>query len=78
MQLTVIANQTSRDYSFAKKCVNRAYVTHVSKLNRKSIVHKWYTSGDFQEAKWFLHNAFPQLVEGIDYKAMGLKWYWGL
>jgi len=37
-----------------------------------------YTSGAFQEAKMLLDNGCPELEEGIDYEAMGLKWYWGL
>jgi len=78
MRLTAIANQTSRDPGLAKRCLNRAYVNRLTKLNRKSKANKWYTSGDFQEAKKLLDNGCPQLEEGINYKAMGLKWYRGL
>jgi hypothetical protein len=78
MRLTAIANQTSRDPGLAKRCLNLAYVNRLTKLNRKSKANKWYTSGDFQEAKKLLDNDCPQLEEGIDYEAMGLKWYRGL
>jgi len=37
-----------------------------------------YTFGDFHEAKPLPENGYPQLQEGIDYEAMGLKWYRGL
>jgi len=46
----------------------------LTNLNRKLKVNKWYSSGDFQEAKKLLDNGCPQLEEGIDYEAMGLKW----
>jgi len=78
MRLTAIANQTSRDRGLANRCLNLAYVNRLTKLNRKSKANKWYTSGDFQEAKKFLDNGCPQLEEGINYEAMGLKWYRGL
>jgi hypothetical protein len=78
MRLTAIANQTSRDPGLAKRCLNLAYVNRLTKLNRKSKANKWYTSGDFEEAKKLLDNDCPQLEEGIDYEAMGLKWYRGL
>ena len=78
LRLAAIANQTSRDPELAKRCLNRAYVNRLTKLNRKSKANKWYTSGDFQEAKKLLDNGCPQLEEGIDYEAMGLKWYRGL
>jgi hypothetical protein len=78
MRLTAIASQTSRDPGPAKRYLNGAYVNRLTKLNRKSKVNKWYTSGDFQEAKKLLDNGCPQLEEGIDYEAMGLKWYRGL
>jgi hypothetical protein len=78
MRLTVIANQTSRDPGLAKRCLNLAYVNSLTKLNRKLKANKWYTAGDFQEAKKLLENDCPQLEEGMDYKAMGLNWYWGL
>jgi hypothetical protein len=51
MRLTAIANHTSRDPGLAKRYLNLAYVNHLTKLNRKSKVNKWYTSGNFQEAK---------------------------
>jgi len=75
MRLTVIANQTSRDPGLAKRCLNLAYVNRLTKLNHKSKANKWYTSGDFQEAKKLLDNGGPQLEEGINNEAMGLKWY---
>jgi len=78
MQLTAIANQTSSDRGLTKGCLNRAYVNCVTKLNRKSKANKSFTSGDFQEAKKLLDNDCPQLAEGIDYEAMGLKWDRGL
>jgi len=78
MRLTGIASQTSRDPGLAKKCLNHAYVNRLTKLNRKSKANKWYTPGDFQDAKKLLDNGCPQLEEGIDYEAMGLKWYRGL
>jgi len=78
MRLTPIANQTSKDPGLPKRCLNRAYLNHLTKLNRKSKANKWYTSGDFQEAKKLLDNDCPQLEEGIDYEAIGLKCYQGL
>jgi hypothetical protein len=51
MRLTAIANQTSRDPVLAKRCLNLAYVNRLTMLNHKSKENKWYTSGDFQEAK---------------------------
>jgi len=78
MQLTAIANQTSRDPGLAKRCLNLTYVNRLIKLNRKSKANKLYTSGDFQEAKKLLDNGCPQLEEGINYEARGLKWYRGL
>jgi hypothetical protein len=78
IRFTAIANETSRDPGLAKRCLNLAYVNRLTKLNRKSKANKWYTSGDFQEAKKLLHNGCPQLEEGINYEAMGLKWYRGL
>jgi len=62
----------------AKRCLNRTYVNCLIKLSQKSKANKWYISGDFQEAKKLLDNGYPRLVEGIDYKAMGFKWYRGL
>jgi len=41
-------------------------------------MHTWYTSSDFQEANKLLGNRCPQLEEGINSEAMGLKWYQGL
>jgi len=78
MRLTAIANQTSRDRGLAKRCLNLAYVNRLTKLNCKSKANKWYTSGDFQEAKKLLDNGCPQLEEGINYEAVGQKWYRGL
>jgi hypothetical protein len=75
MRLTAIANQTSRDPGLAKRCLNLAYVNRPTKQNRKSKVNKWYTSGDFPEPKKLLDNGCLQLEEGINYVAMGLKWY---
>ena len=78
MRLTAIASKISRDSGLAKRCLNRAYVNRLPKLNRKLKANKWYTSGDFQEATKLLDNGCPQLEEEIDYEAMGLKWYRGL
>jgi hypothetical protein len=78
MRLTAITNQTSRDPGLAKRCLNLAYVNRLTKLNPESKAIKWYTSGDFQKAKKLLDNGCPQLEEGINYEAMGLKWYRGL
>jgi len=78
MRLTAIANQTSRDPGLAKRCLNLAYVNRLTKLNPKSKANKWYSSGVFQQAKKLLDNGCPQLEEGINYRAMGLKWYRGL
>jgi len=75
MRLTAIANQTSRDPGLVKRCLNLAYVNRLPKLNCKSNANKWYTSGDFQEAEKLLDNGCPQLGGGINYEAMGLKWY---
>jgi len=78
MQLTTIANQTSRDPGLVKKCLNHAYINRLTYLHCKSKAKKWLTSWDFQEAKKLLHYGCPQLDEGISYEAMGLKWYCGL
>jgi len=78
MRLTAIANQTSRDPGLEKRYLNLAYVNRLTKLNRKSKANKWYTSGDFQAAKKLLDNCYPQLEEGINHEAMGLKLYRGL
>jgi hypothetical protein len=78
MRLTTITNQTSRDPGLAMKCLNCPYVTRLTKRNRKLKANKWYTSGDFQEAKIMLDNGCPQLEDGIAYQAMGLKSYLGL
>jgi hypothetical protein len=78
MRLTAIINQTSRDPGLAKRSLNLAYVNSLTKLNRKSKANKWYTSGDFQEAKKLLDNGYPQLEDGINYEAMRLKWFKGL
>jgi len=75
MRLTVIANQPSRDLGLGNRCLNRAYLNHLTKPNQKLKANKWFTSGDIQEAEPFLDKGCPQLGEGIDYKAMGLKWY---
>jgi hypothetical protein len=40
--------------------------------------NKWYTSGDFQQAKKMLDNGCRQLEEGINSEDMGLKLYRGL
>jgi len=61
----------------SKEMPHSAYVNHLTKLNRKLEANKWYTSGDFQEAKRLLDNGCPQLQEGINYEARGLKWYRG-
>jgi len=34
-----------------------------------------FTSVNLQEVKPLLDNGWPQLEEGVNYKAMGLKWY---
>jgi hypothetical protein len=78
MRITAIPNQTSRDPGLAKRCLNLAYVNRLTKLNRKSKVNMWYTSRDFQEAKTLFDKGCPQLEEGINYEAMGLKLYRGL
>jgi len=78
LQLTAIANQTSRDPELAKRWLNRAYVNRLTKQHRKSKANRWYISGVFQEPEMLLDNGCPQLEDGIDYKAMGLKWYQGL
>jgi len=78
MRLAAIANQTSRDPGLTKRCHNLAHVNCLTKLYRKLKANKWYTSGHFQEAKKLLVNNCPQLQDGIDYEAMGLKWYRGL
>jgi len=75
MRLTVIPNQPSMDPRIAKRCLNHAYVNHLTKLHRKSKANKSYTSGDFQVAKKLLHNNCLQLEEGIDSEAKGLQWY---
>jgi hypothetical protein len=77
MQLTLIANQTSRDPRLKKRCLKCPYVNHLTKPNRNLKANKCYVSGDIQEAKKLLDNGCPQLEEGIDYKAMGLQWYRG-
>jgi len=64
-----MANQPSRDPELAKRCLNCASVNHLTKLNQKSKANKWYTAGDFQQAKKLLDNDCPQLEEGIDYNA---------
>ena len=78
MRLTVIANETSKDPVLPQRCLNLAYIKCLPKLDRKSKSNKWYTSGDFHEAKMLLDNGCLQLEEGINYKAIGLKWYRGL
>ena len=78
MRLTAIANETSRDPVFAKRCLNLADVNHLTNLDCKSKANKWYISGDFQDAKKLLDTGCPQLEEGINYDAMGLKWSQGL
>jgi hypothetical protein len=35
---------------------------------------KWYTSGIIQTAEKVLHSSCPELEEGMNYEAMGLKW----
>jgi len=78
LRLTAIASQTSRDPELVKRCLNHAYVYRLLRLNRKSKPSKWYTSGDFQEAKRLVDIGCPQLDEAIDFHAMGLKFYRGL
>ena len=73
-----VGSKTSRDPWLVKRCLHRAYVNRLTKLNSNSIANTWYTSCDFQEVKKLLYIGCPQLVEGIDYEAMGLKWYRGL
>ena len=73
MRLPAIIIQTSRDPGVDMTCLNCTLVNCVTKLNWKSKVNTWYTSGDFQEAKELLGNGFSQLEDGIDYTAMGLK-----
>jgi len=57
---------------------HHAYVYRLLRLNRKSKPSKWYTPGDFQEAKRLVDISCPQLDEAIDFHAMGLKCYRGL
>jgi len=78
MQLTAIANLTSRDPRLVKRWLNCAFIYRFTKFNLKSTAYKWYTFADFHEAKTMWDNGCPQLEEGIDYEAMGLKWYRGL
>jgi hypothetical protein len=75
MRLAMIANRTCRDLDLAKRCLNRLYVNHLTKLNRKSEANNRYSSADFKEAKKWFDNGGPQLDKGMDSKAMGLKWY---
>jgi hypothetical protein len=77
MQFTTISIQISRDPKLVKRCLNRAYINNVTKLNPKSKANKWYTSGDFQEAKMLIENSCPLLNEVINYEAIRLKWYRG-
>jgi len=76
--MPAIANRTSRDPEIMKRCLKCAYVNRLAKLKWKKKSNKWYTSSDVLEAKKLLDNGCPQLEEGIDYEAMGLKWYRGL
>jgi len=78
MWLSVIANQTSRDPGLAKRCLKRAYMNILTKLNRKLEVNMWYTSRDFQLAKKLLDNSCTLLEKGINHEAISLKWYRGL
>jgi len=78
LRLTVIANQSPREAKLANRCLNHIYVNCLTKINQKSRVKKWYIFRDFQQAKKLLDNGCPQLEEGIDYEARGLKWYQGL
>jgi hypothetical protein len=73
MRLTATATKTSRDPGLANRCLNLASVNSLTKLNGKSKANMWYTFCDFQKAKKLLDNGYPQLAEGIDYEAMGLK-----
>jgi hypothetical protein len=77
MRLTAIANETSSDPGLGKRCLNLTYANRPTTQHCKSKANKWYTSGDFQEAKKLLDNGCPQVEEGINYVAMGLKWYRG-
>jgi hypothetical protein len=61
-----------------KICLNVAFNIPLTKLNQKSIVIKWYNSGDSQETTMMLDDGCPQLEEGINYKDMGLKRYRGI
>ena len=67
MRLTAIANQTSRHPGIAKRCLNRAYFDHLTKLNGMSKANRWYTSGDLQEVKSLFDKRCPQLEDGINY-----------
>ena len=58
MRLTTIANQTTRILWLAKRCLNRAYVSRLTKLHRKL---KPNPSGVFQEAKKLLDSGCRQL-----------------
>jgi len=75
LRLTVIAHQISRDSKVAKRCLSQVYFNRLTNLKRKLNANKWYTSGDFKEAKNLLDHGCPQLEEGIDYEALGLNWY---
>jgi len=72
MRLTVIPNQTFWDPWLRKRCLNRAYVNHLTKLSWNSKTKKWFTAGYFQHAKMSWDNCCPQLDEGIDTKL----WVW--
>jgi len=61
--LPAIVNQTSRDPMFAKRCLNCTYVNHPSRLNRKSKLNKWYTSGHILEGIKRFDNGCSQLDE---------------
>jgi len=72
---TAITNWTSRHLDLLMWCFNRVFINILSKLNLKSNSIKGYTSRDFHKDKKLLDYGCPQLKEGIDYEAMGLKWY---
>jgi hypothetical protein len=71
----MIPNERSRDPWLAKRCLNLTFTNCLTKQNQKSNAIKWYTTGNFQDAQKLLDNGCPQLEEGINYKAISLKWY---
>jgi len=75
LRLTIITNQPFRDLNSIHRFFNWVHTDHLAKLNQKSNANNCYTSRQLQKHKMLFDNGCPWLKTGMDYDAMGQKWY---